>query len=231
MDYQITGEFIEACDCYVVCPCWVADDPDEGHCTGLFTWLIAPGSRIGGVDVGHRTVVAVTTHPGNRRGGGATTVLYVDDRADATQHDALAAAFGGRLEGPLADLAAVSGQVLGAHPARIDVDPDRSRWAVTVTRPGEPAPAAHARGVPRVFADESAELTLIHTALSPELGINGDPVTAQQGAALQVRVGELAAGYVEVSGRSGMRGPFRYVLPSRQGALAGAAPAAPGHVD
>ncbi|WP_396415809.1 DUF1326 domain-containing protein [Kocuria sp.] len=38
MDYTLTGEFLEACDCTVICPCWVDDDPTEGHCTGFVLW-------------------------------------------------------------------------------------------------------------------------------------------------------------------------------------------------
>jgi hypothetical protein len=244
MDYFFTGDFIEACDCFVVCPCWVDDDPDGGHCTGLFAWLIdadrepAPASKakpepkmtIDGVGVAGRTVVALTTHSGNRRGTGASTVLYVDDRATADQFTLLTRAFAGELEGPLADLAAVSGAVLSRKRARITVDPGTDGWTVTVTLPEDPGtvPVIRATGGQRTLENEDAALTLRHTALSHELGIGGAEVTTQLGGELSVRVGALAGGYVEVTGRSGMRGRFSYRLPARQGAITGPEPAETG---
>ena len=40
MSYTLTGSFIEACDCFIVCPCWVDEDADDGHCTGLVAWSL-----------------------------------------------------------------------------------------------------------------------------------------------------------------------------------------------
>ena len=119
MDYSISGEFIESCDCYLMCPCWVDDDPDEGHCTGLFAWQLGERSTIDGVDVAGRTVVSVSTHTGNRRDGGAATALFIDADAGRDQVVLLGQAFGGELGGPLADLAAVSGAVLQRGRAEI----------------------------------------------------------------------------------------------------------------
>lgn len=222
MDYTISGDFIETCDCFVVCPCWVDDDPDDDHCTGLFTWVLAAESRIDTVDVAGRTVVAVTTHAGNRRGSGAATALYVDDGASHAQFLQLTKAFAGELAGPLADLAAVSGSVVSTQRARITTDLDGSGWSVTVvpTGAGPDAPVVHATGAPRVFGEGDPAMTLSHTALHDELGAGDQPVTAQQGAVLTVRVGALPGGYVEVTGRSGMRGRFAYHLAGTRADLA-----------
>jgi hypothetical protein len=62
MPYHVTGPFIEACDCTVLCPCWVGNPPDLGSCTGFFAWSLDTGSRIDGVDVGGHQVVSVSTH-------------------------------------------------------------------------------------------------------------------------------------------------------------------------
>ncbi|MDN5914178.1 MAG: DUF1326 domain-containing protein [Pseudonocardia sp.] len=225
MSYQIEGSFIEACDCYVVCPCWVDDEPDEGHCTGLFAWQLDTGSLIAGVDVGGCTVVAVTTHQGGRREPRTTTVLYVDDGASPAQRDQLGMAFSGRLEGALGDLAAVSGKVVAIRPARIVIDPDESNWSVRVllldpaTRtPFEPAvPLVEAFGSPKLLEKQAGPLRLTHTALSDELGIGPGTVTAQQGRGLALHAGELPNGGIEVHGRSGMRGRFRYQEPPAAG--------------
>lgn len=235
MDYRLDGDFIEACDCYTVCPCWVDDEPDEGHCTGLFAWVLDPGSRIGGTDVGGRTVVSVTTHLGSRRGGDSATALYVDSGADQAQLDLLARAFAGELDGPLADLAAVSGAVLSRQRAAIRLEPSaggRSGWTLTVSvaQDGAECEVVRSSGVPKVF-DDGAPLTLQHTALHAELGLHDRPVTGQQGEHLAVRVGQLAGGYLEVTGRSGMRGTFRYRHSDPAADLPAAEPVAAGHAD
>jgi hypothetical protein len=41
MPYRMNGRFFEACDCYVPCPCWFDDTPDEDECSGLIAWGIA----------------------------------------------------------------------------------------------------------------------------------------------------------------------------------------------
>lgn len=235
MSYDLSGDFVEACDCSVICPCWLEEVPDDGHCTGLFAWSLAAGSHIRGVDVGGLAVVAVSVHASTRRNGRTRTVLYVDERASRAQFDALTRAFSGDERGPLEGLAAVSGEVVGARPARIDLDPVRSRplrgnessgWTLVVAvtsgpvHDGEqPAPVEVLRstGSPLAF-DGGPPITLQHTALSAELGIDTAPpalgppgtVTGQLGGDLATRVGELPGGYVEVSGRSGMRGTFGY---------------------
>jgi hypothetical protein len=214
MPYDISGHFIEACDCHVVCPCWVDDDPDEGHCTGLIAWVLGPGSELEGVDVSGRTVVSVSTHTGSRRGGGTATVLYVDDGASAAQRVELEAAFAGEAGGPLAALAAVSGAVVARRAAAVAVAvaPGTDRWTVTVTDAG--APLVRAEGVPSVLDGQAEPLALRHTALSDELGVlPGDQVVAQKGETMALHVGALPGGYLDVTGRSGMRGTFRYVHP------------------
>lgn len=217
MDYTISGRFVEACDCAVMCPCWLDDDPDEGHCTGLIAWRIGDGSdgsaEIDGFDVTGRTVVSVTVHSGNRRGSSAATVLFVDSGANSEQFDLLAKAFGGRLDGPLGDLAAVSGAVLQQELAEIAVDPSDQGWSVTVTVPREgwDVRLVHATGAPKFFEFEDDPLTLRHTALSHELGVPAQQdVTAQLGAELSVSVATLPGGYLTVTGRSGMTGRFSY---------------------
>lgn len=221
MSYELSGHFVEACDCTVICPCWVDDDPVGGHCTGLIAWDIESGT-INGTPVAGRRVVSVSTHQGNRRASTSTvSVIYVDAAATDDQHRALVGAFGGGEDGPLGELAAVSGVVAGSERAAVAIDVGADGgWAVTVHPPASPDIAVvSATGAPKVF-DEDPDpsvprhpLTLQHTALAKELGITEDDptVTAQAGHAFTVNVGGLPAGTLSVTGRSGMRGRFSYV--------------------
>ena len=149
----LEGWFIETCDCETLCPCWVDDDPDDNHCTGLFAWVIDDGRLAGDeglVDVGGARVVSCSTHNGRRRDpdGGRYSVVFVDvdgvapeGAADAVAaqrqaYDALARAFGAP-RGPLADLSEVMGAVLSVSPAEIVVEREEGRekngsWCIRV---------------------------------------------------------------------------------------------------
>lgn len=228
MAYSLTGEFLESCDCTVICPCWVDDDPVGGHCTGFILWSIDNGF-VGGEDVADCKVVSVSTHSGNRRRSGATTsVIYVDPAG----HDAdqvvkvLGDAFAGKSAGILRELSEVSGTVVGVYPAAITLETEdragnQQPWRVLVKERIKQSRVfrIEATGYPRVFDKEEVEarqkgeqaqpMQLEHTALSHELQAKG-PVEAQQGERLTVRVGALPGGSLEVQGRSGMRGTFAY---------------------
>ena len=217
MSYTLRGTFIEACDCSVICPCWVDDDPVGGHCTGLIAWHI-DGGTVNGIEMGGCQVVSVSSHSGNRRSSTNTTsVLYIDREATNDQFRELTEAFSGRIGGPLQGLAAVSGVVVGREKAAISVGNDPTadgQWQVLVHTGNPQVPIIRATGSPKVFDEGTEPLTLEHTALDQELGISEkEPrVTAQQGQNLTVNVGALPAGTLAVDGRSGMRGSFFYTF-------------------
>ena len=116
--YRLVGSFYEACDCYSICPCWTGNSPDEGECTGIFTWEIEDGS-IDGIDVAGLRAVSVSHHSGFRSDAKQRVVIFVDDRATRQQTDALAAAFSGSLGGPLQELADLLGELLAVESAPI----------------------------------------------------------------------------------------------------------------
>jgi hypothetical protein len=118
--YRITGRFLEACDCYAICPCWIDEEPDEERCTGLYAWDIATGEAAGH-DVSGLRVASVSFHEGRRRGSRQRVVLLVDERADEMQHAALAEVFTGRRGGPLGELAGMLGELVAQRDARIDI--------------------------------------------------------------------------------------------------------------
>jgi len=223
MGYLLNGTFIEACDCRLMCPCWIDDEPDDGHCTGLFAWSLDAGSTVDGLAVGGARVVCVTTHLGRRRGQAAeentVSVVFVD-AADLPADDrdaavgALGLAFSGKKLGPLADLAAVNGTVVLVDPAAIAITETGDDVTVTVTDNHGVQPVLAALSPARFDGHEA--LTLQRTALSKELGIEDEEtVTAHHSDTLTIHTGVLPGGFVEVTGRSGMRGPFHYVHKER----------------
>lgn len=223
MGYLLHGMFVEACDCRLMCPCWTDDEPDDGHCTGLFAWTLDATATITDeadgavVDVGGAQVVCVTTHLGRRRGGTAAentlSVLFVDTAGVPDSDAAFAAlgrAFSGLMTGPLEDLAAVNGTVVLVERAAVAVTEAGGTCTVTVAA-DTGVKAVDTTLTPARFDGHEA-LTLRRTALSKELGIaDEETVTAHHSDTLTIRAAALPGGYIEVTGRSGMRGPFHYV--------------------
>jgi hypothetical protein len=118
MPYQLEGRFLEVCSCNALCPCWLGDDPDGGTCDGFIAYNIEKGT-VNGVNVSGLSFVIVTHIPGNILKGNWRVVIYVDDKATSQQQEALLSAFGGKIGGPLADLAQLVGEVIGVERAPI----------------------------------------------------------------------------------------------------------------
>jgi hypothetical protein len=116
--YQVQGTLLEACNCDVLCPCWIGEDPDNGTCQSVVAYHFDSGS-IRGIDVSGLTVANVVFIPGNLLAGNWKQVIFVDDRATDEQAHAIVDAFSGRLGGPLADLAQLIGERLGVVRAPI----------------------------------------------------------------------------------------------------------------
>jgi hypothetical protein len=211
--YRLTGTFIEACNCTLMCPCWVEDEPTEDYCAGLFAWQFAPGSSIRGIEVGGGNLVSVTVHGDSRRGGSSTSALYVDDVPDEAV-DPLLAAFAGHAGGPLAELARVTGDVVDRGRARITCTSVGERFDVEVRTTGG-TQLVGARGTGEHFDGSSQPLRLTGTALHREHGIGDNAVTAGRTNVLRVGISALPGPPLDVTGRSSMTGPFSYVHDDR----------------
>ena len=134
MPYRMSGRFFEACDCYVPCPCWFEQDPNEDECTGVVAWQIENG-EIDGVDVTGLSVVSVSQHGGHRdRSHHMRVAVLIDEKAKEEQRAALEGAFTGRLGGPLGELADVTGKLAAVEPAKITFAVDNGATRLEVPK-------------------------------------------------------------------------------------------------
>jgi hypothetical protein len=129
--YQFQGTLLEACNCDVLCPCWIGEDPDNGTCSSVVAYHFDKG-RIRGVDVSGLTLANVVFIPGNILAGNWKAALLVDENANDEQLQAIVDAFSGKLGGPLADLAQLIGEVLEVRrvPISHEVAEGRGRLSV-----------------------------------------------------------------------------------------------------
>ena len=130
--YDLQGTLLEACSCGVLCPCWIGEDPDGGECFAANAYKFERG-EIEGVDVSGLSIINVVHIPGNvLRPGSWKLVMLVDARASDAQRDALVAAYGGKLGGPLGDLAGLVGEVIAVRQVPITHKVDGGRGTLNV---------------------------------------------------------------------------------------------------
>lgn len=131
MSWTLSGTYMEACNCKSACPCIFMSDPTEGECTALVGWHIDRGqfhgTRLDGLNV------ALALHsPGNMVEVEWKVALYLDDRADDAQKDALGKIFSGQVGGHPAVLCEHVGEVLGVSSAEVRYEQDGDRKTLHV---------------------------------------------------------------------------------------------------
>jgi hypothetical protein len=114
MGYQLEGRLLEVCNCRVLCPCWIGEDPDFKTCDTIVAWHFDKGT-INGVDVSDRTIALIAHIPGNILQGNWRAAVYLDDRVTPAQEEAILAVYTGKLGGPVGDLATLVGEVVSVE--------------------------------------------------------------------------------------------------------------------
>ncbi len=133
--WSVSGDWFDVCKCSVPCPCEFAQAPTYGDCEGILAWHVREG-RYGDVRLDGLTVVAVGSFEGNIWAGETTVAvgMFLDERADDRQREALQMIFGGQAGGWPAEFARLIGEVRGAEVAPIEfhVADDLSSWSASV---------------------------------------------------------------------------------------------------
>jgi hypothetical protein len=132
MAYHLEGSLLEVCDCRVLCPCWIGEDPDNGTCDSAQAWHFEAGS-IDGVDVSGRTIAMVAHIPGNVLKGNFRVALYIDNGASDAQQQAILNVYSGKLGGPVAELAKLIGEVISVERAPITFEVREGRGTLRIS--------------------------------------------------------------------------------------------------
>src|SRR6266404_4874260 len=131
MAYHLEGRLLEVCDCRVLCPCWIGEDPDNGTCDSVLAYRFDAG-KIDGVDVTGRTIALVSHIPGNVLAGNFRIAVYLDDEASDAQQQALLDVYTGKLGGPVAELAKLVGEVVSVERTAITFDVQGGRGTLQI---------------------------------------------------------------------------------------------------
>jgi hypothetical protein len=118
-DWRLQGRYFETCNCAVACPCVWLQPPSEGECKLLVAWHIEDG-HMENTNLDGLNVALACYAPENMINGGWSVALYIDERADDAQNEALMRIFTGQVGGHLSVLLGFVGEVWGIRRVAIN---------------------------------------------------------------------------------------------------------------
>jgi len=134
MSWELRGEYLENCNCDILCPCITSSlqgPADNERCYVPLAMHISEGHS-DGVRLDGLNAVLVVDSPAVMGQGGWRVAVYLDERADEQQREALGAVLSGARGGPPEMLAGLVGEQLGVKfvPISFSFDGDRKRVEV-----------------------------------------------------------------------------------------------------
>jgi hypothetical protein len=168
LQWRVAGDWFDVCNCAIPCPCTFAEAPTYGNCEGILAWHIREGNY-GDARLDGLNVVALGTFEGNIWLGEvkATMGMYMDERADESQRQALMVIFGGQGGGWPGEFASFIGEVRGIEyvPITFEIADDLAYWAAEV--PGKATARAEALTGPTTAEGQRVQ---VHNPPGAEVG-------------------------------------------------------------
>jgi hypothetical protein len=194
--WKVAGSYFEACNCDVACPCVFMSPPTSGECTVLLAWHIDEG-RFGQTDLSGLNAALAADSPGHMMEVKWKVALYVDEKADPTQRDALTQIFSGQAGGHLAALGPLIGEVLGVKAAPIEYRSEGRRRSLRLGAVAE----MEIEGVP---GQGGADITI---SSHPFTAVPGYPAVVAK--STRLKFNDYGLNW-EVSNKNGFFSPFVY---------------------
>lgn len=113
--WRLKGDYFENCNCEILCPCiftGATADPTEGHCDVGFAFHIEDGD-FNGISLSGLNFVVVAYTPGPMSEGNWSLAVYIDQRADQQQREALGRILSGEAGGPAERWMSLTSNFLG----------------------------------------------------------------------------------------------------------------------
>jgi hypothetical protein len=165
--WDVKGDWFDTCKCNIPCPCYFAQSPTYGDCEGILAWHIRDG-HYGRVPLAGLNVMALGAFEGNIWAGAKASMgIFIDERADDRQREALQMIFGGRAGGWPGLFAGMIAEVRGIEYARIEfeVADDLASWRAEI--PGRVLASADALTGPTLLAGQRVQ---VHNPPGSEVG-------------------------------------------------------------
>ena len=131
-NWKLEGDYFEACNCEVLCPCIFLGNPDKGECDVTVAWHIAKG-HFNDTNLDELNVAGVFHTPGNMFTGPKwKAALYLDEKASKVQTDALGKIFSGQAGGFFGVIAGLIGELAGVRSVPIKFEVDGKRRSLNI---------------------------------------------------------------------------------------------------
>lgn len=134
--WSLQGQWFDVCRCAIPCPCSWAQPPDDGFCEGILFWHIQKG-HYGALALDGLNVAMLGSFSGNvwEKASDFKDAIFMDERADEAQRDALQTVFSGQAGGwPKRFGELVQGEHVGFAfaPIEVEIAPDLSSWKAEI---------------------------------------------------------------------------------------------------
>jgi hypothetical protein len=194
--WKIAGSYFETCNCEVACPCVFTSPPTSGDCTVVIAWHIDHGN-FGEIDLDGLNAALAAHSPGHMLEVKWKVALYLDERANQRQQDALTQIFSGQAGGHLAALVPLIGEVLGVKAVPIEYRSEGKRRSL---RLGNVADAE----IEGLSGQDGSDVTIGN---HPFTAVPGFPAVVAK--SKQMRFSDYGLNW-EVSNKNGFFSPFAY---------------------
>ena len=169
MAWNIEGEYFENCNCEILCPCLTSSmqaPADEERCQVPMICHIRKGA-FNDVTLDGLNFVMMIDSPAIMSEGGWRTALYVDERANPAQRDAIQEILSGAHGGVPAMLNGLIGERAGVKFVPISFEVDGLRW-----RSGIPGIMTfEIEGITTPDSEQAMEISNIHHPMGDSLPI------------------------------------------------------------
>jgi hypothetical protein len=198
MGYELEGRLLEVCNCEVLCPCWIGEDPDNGTCEASVAYHFDKG-EIDGLDVSGLTLGFATFVPGNVLDGNWRVCLFIDENATEEQEEALLSVYKDEKGGPVADVVKLIGEVVEVKraPITFEVDEGKGQYRIGETVYAEMEPYCGPGGQPT---------RLVESIFST---IPGSPAYVGKANSFKMNSPELGL-KVDIRGHNAIQGYFKF---------------------
>jgi hypothetical protein len=131
--WELNGDYFEACNCELTCPCIFLSPPTGSDCTLLLAWHVNRG-KFGATKLDGLNVALAAYSPGHMQKVKWKAALYLDSAADKSQVDALGQIYGGKHGGNPAGLAPFIGEMLGTKTVPINYKVSDNRRSLNISK-------------------------------------------------------------------------------------------------
>jgi hypothetical protein len=208
--WRLAGDWFDICSCDIPCPCEFAQPPTNNACIGMLAWHVRAG-HYGDIKLDGFNLLAIAAFEGNVWAGEAKVRmgLYIDQRADARQREALQTIFAGQAGGWPETFAANIGEFRGIEyvPIVFELGADLAHWRAEI--PGRVVGRAEALAGPTTPPGKRVQ------TLNPSGSEVGPGQIATWGRSLEVRAEGFGFNWTGES-RSSKHIPFEWSGPGAE---------------